>query len=38
MFEKYFERHLKKLSAKHKDKFEIVKNPTSEFFNHKNKQ
>jgi len=26
------------LSAKHKDKFEIVKNPTSEFFNHKNKQ
>ena len=38
MFEKYFEKHLKKLSAKYENKFEIVKNPTSEFFNHKNKQ
>jgi len=36
IFEKYFEKHLKKLSAKHENKFEIVKNPTSEFFN-KNK-
>jgi site-specific DNA-methyltransferase (adenine-specific) len=35
MFEKYFEKHLKKLSAKHENKFEIVKNPTSEFFNHR---